>query len=1761
MATTTTSATSTSDSGVAPPDEAQRMMTPAEEAASTASRNNIPPHEYALYFSGTQEIQAFGAVVVLAPREPFEVLAASENVNEFIEFDDEHEHEQSGEDTVKSQLLKKPFLESIQEESAARLRSALLSRDPHLASPVTLWVRRKKEFRDTPVTAILHRSREGFVVDLERSSGISLENEKKILNSAAVQHDGAMHAHFAAEAAIARIQRVRFDEEALDESEQELCQVVAQEVRKLTGYSRVMCYRFHEDMHGEVIAESRADGVEQSFLGLHFPATDIPKYAMKSLIKNRSRVTADVQSEQKKVHRLSSIEGHVDLEKSNARGIHACHGQYLTNMGVRSTLTFSVVLPAWFNDNSKNDKVWAMIVCHNIGEARVAPYAERAATQFLVDAFAMRVQNMRGLSKLVQERSSAYIQSSLYTAVCNAAESCDDNHEILESLIKPLANQDGVPLVQRICKASGFALITGTRIATTGTTPPEGRIVEIRNFVESRMTAGDSMDGGNMYSTTSLHNAGFIGAEKLRGVVSGLLARRVECPSGNRNSYLLWFAPEWRREMTWAGSPDSQRASTSAVPSFFGKPSPLTPRSSFEQFLETVEFTSAPWNEQCEDAATAVRMLARNAIHEQSVESLSSKLVVCMNEKRISSMSRLQQVAGELNTIVDNAVLPVISVDCAMIIKGWNKAAAQFFSHATNSVIGSSLTEFANEASIKAIGDVLAMGKGASVFQERAEHEIVLTIGATSRRTKVLFVRNQHDYLVGVTLVAQDDHEQFSAGSVDLTLLENIKSPIAVLNKQGLVVGWNQPLARLTGADSASAMGLTVVGELFGVSGLLQTSREDAIKLEMAVQRCMVSEEESSAEITFRLESASRPTNTAINIWIAPKGQMIVMTVRDLTLHNALETATALKIAANAALEAKSKYVSYLCHEIRNPLNGILATVETMADEYASEEAMEMTPGAEADRKELIMTTLSCSKHLRRIVDTILDTSRAESGKLAINEEQFRVKDVITTVLAQIRSAAQEKGLKAISELRLGDCVEDVLLGDSVRIVQCVSNFAWNAIKFTPAGTIKVAAELKNPGDFGKQHVVFSVHDTGRGLTADEREKLFEPFETISDSSSASKVAKYGSTGLGLTLCRYLAGKMGGTVHCDSEFDVGSTFYLEVHLERAYKANENAATSAHSSKSAEKLETKPVIRQLCGDSAKELACAPKTVKKAIASPPMWTSSSSSSPAGANTPDSSSLPRALPPSHSCANYVTKPPLTPPPSVYYGTNTNTVAAMAAQMEMIAESKGWGMSMRVVRESSQGEDVLVEVQVGESVRQHWGSGSSLAAATSDAFFRALSLFQATMSTVAGPSPGPSPLPIDPPILEGMPVDAKQPVAAPSLTVNHKRRVLMVDDEHTNVLIIKRNLLKCGDWEVVTGTDGTDVIERMVEGMQRFDLVLLDENMPRMNGSVALRSVREHELKLDGVQPTPVVAVSGNFSEADMLWYAACGFDGILSKPIDMVKLNEHLQWILHYIGSEHDKLPNDAWQPREPDLIASRMVSEGVLITASSKHSRVFSRSVMLDTLAEATVPTPAPELATTQSVQSLLPIRRRQPWPQAKTVLDNVLVVDDDAVNRKILYRALRKAGVVNVANASNSHEFMQFVRDSSRPYDAVLMDEHMKGGLDGSKATEELRKYEKSRGLDEAVVVSISGSIQLGTSQEFLRLFSNNFDACGSKPLEIRTIAEDLLACVNFCHGHPPPADPSRSLRKISRDYGDLWGLPVGDNITVIVERGDYGVEK
>ncbi|MCP4503977.1 MAG: response regulator, partial [Deltaproteobacteria bacterium] len=129
-----------------------------------------------------------------------------------------------------------------------------------------------------------------------------------------------------------------------------------------------------------------------------------------------------------------------------------------------------------------------------------------------------------------------------------------------------------------------------------------------------------------------------------------------------------------------------------------------------------------------------------------------------------------------------------------------------------------------------------------------------------------------------------------------------------------------------------------------------------------------------------------------------------------------------------------------------------------------------------------------------------------------------------------------------------------------------------------------------------------------------------------------------------------------------------------------------------------------------------------------------------------------------------------------------------------------------------------------------------------------------------------------------------------------------------------------------------------------------------------------------------------------------------------------------------------------------------------------------------------------------------------------------------MNRKILYRALRKAGVVNVANASNSHEFMQFVRDSSRPYDAVLMDEHMKGGLDGSKATEELRKYEKSRGLDEAVVVSISGSIQLGTSQEFLRLFSENFDACGSKPLEIRTIAEDLLACVNFCHGHPPPAD-------------------------------------
>ncbi|MGH8118746.1 MAG: ATP-binding protein, partial [Rhodanobacteraceae bacterium] len=241
----------------------------------------------------------------------------------------------------------------------------------------------------------------------------------------------------------------------------------------------------------------------------------------------------------------------------------------------------------------------------------------------------------------------------------------------------------------------------------------------------------------------------------------------------------------------------------------------------------------------------------------------------------------------------------------------------------------------------------------------------------------------------------------------------------------------------------------------------------------------------------------------------------------------------AAKVGAEAAMLAKSEFLASMSHEIRTPLNGILPLLDIVL-------GTDLTPV----QREYLVTANASAKELLRIVDDILDYSKAEAGKLDLESVSMNVREVVDGVKRLLEKPAEAKGL-AIRAVVDAD-VRPVVRGDPVRIRQILTNLMGNAIKFTQRGGVSVRVSKRN--DTATQHeLLFAVRDTGIGLAADTAARLFQPFS----QADASVTRRYGGTGLGLTICKKLVDLMGGRIGVRSEPGRGSVFWFTVPFEKA----------------------------------------------------------------------------------------------------------------------------------------------------------------------------------------------------------------------------------------------------------------------------------------------------------------------------------------------------------------------------------------------------------------------------------------------------------------------------------------------------------------------------------------------------------------------------------------------------------------------------------
>ncbi len=236
------------------------------------------------------------------------------------------------------------------------------------------------------------------------------------------------------------------------------------------------------------------------------------------------------------------------------------------------------------------------------------------------------------------------------------------------------------------------------------------------------------------------------------------------------------------------------------------------------------------------------------------------------------------------------------------------------------------------------------------------------------------------------------------------------------------------------------------------------------------------------------------------------------------------------KIKADEATQMKSMFLANMSHEIRTPMNAIIGL-----------SYLALKTKLDNKQRDYLNKIHNAGTSLLSVINDILDFSKIEAGKLDIEETDFKLDDVISSVTTITGQKAHEKGLEFLASVP--NSVPQFLIGDPLRLGQVLTNLVNNAVKFTERGEIRLKAEImERTGD--KCQLKFAVQDTGLGMTPEQAAKLFQPFM----QADMSTTRKHGGTGLGLTISRRLVEMMNGQIWLESEAGKGSTFYFTVSL-------------------------------------------------------------------------------------------------------------------------------------------------------------------------------------------------------------------------------------------------------------------------------------------------------------------------------------------------------------------------------------------------------------------------------------------------------------------------------------------------------------------------------------------------------------------------------------------------------------------------------------
>ncbi len=484
-------------------------------------------------------VQPYGFLVLFS--EKMNILGVSQNLTEQTEY--------SFEDLINTSLISllgdrqtkflKSKIEKLELEDETAYYKAI--------SPLRFFLEIDNE--KAPFDGIIHRSNHGFVLELE-----PVDTE--------INETGKDNFYQINKKSIIRFQH--------SNQLEELYKIIVEEIQNITGFDRVMLYKFNKNFDGQIVAEVKQEDMN-SFYDLWFPATDIPKQAREMYLKNWLRLIVNINHTPSPILLEESIKNEpLDLTFSTLRSVSPVHIEYLKNMGVGASMSISIII---------DGKLWGLISCHH-NLAKKVDYSTRMTAEFFAQLVSLQIDRL-------QKNNFQYDKLEKQTLSEGIVESLNEEKNVYAGMIKK-----GNSFL-KLLNADGFAVLTdidkNRKISTVGITPNKEEIWKIKDWLEVNHEKGIFCSHCVSEDVAKVK----IDSAMCSGVLSILISKED-------NSRMIWFRKELQQSISWGGEPEKAVFEQ-------GNEFILKPRNSFAKWNQNVECQSQQWEESEIEMAKSIQ--------------------------------------------------------------------------------------------------------------------------------------------------------------------------------------------------------------------------------------------------------------------------------------------------------------------------------------------------------------------------------------------------------------------------------------------------------------------------------------------------------------------------------------------------------------------------------------------------------------------------------------------------------------------------------------------------------------------------------------------------------------------------------------------------------------------------------------------------------------------------------------------------------------------------------------------------------------------------------------------------------------------------------------------------------------------------------------------------------------------------------------------------------------------------------------------------